>query len=119
MPYDPRMMQAIGRMGLGMMSPQPQPTFDNPANQPPPQRPRQWWENLPPMPRPGGQSANQPDDTGQSANSPKGPPSLYDLMLQMSRPQNDKAMQGPGAQNAAGLGPWAWLGSMGGGGGTR
>ena len=45
MAYDPRQMLAIGRMGLGMMGPQPSP-FDRNT----PGRPPQWWEQpLPPL----------------------------------------------------------------------
>ena len=33
MPYDPRQMQAIGRMGIGMMAPEPSP-FQQPQQQP-------------------------------------------------------------------------------------
>lgn len=114
MPYDPRMLQ-MARMGVGMMGPQP-PVFDNPANQPQAQRPKQWWE----QPMPPGQASQMGADPVQPG-APKGPPSLFDMMIglgKMTRPQYDKAIQGPGAygispQDAGRLGPLAFLGSMG------
>ena len=54
--YDPRQMQQIqqmGRMGVGMMGPQPGP-YDRNS----PQRPPQWWER--PMPQAQQQPADAP-----------------------------------------------------------
>jgi hypothetical protein len=118
MAYDPRMMQQMGRMGIGMLG-QPQGT--------PFERPKEWWEQAPPA-RPGGSGgAQSPQDdpanspNGQLANRPKQPPSLLDMMMglgRMTRPQYDKAIQGSGSspKDAARLGPWAFLGSLGTGG---
>jgi len=111
MPYDPRMLQ-MAQMGVNMMGPQAGP-FDR-TNQP-----KQWWEQQPPP-----QPQARPDDSnpsGQPATQPKRPPSLFDMMLnlgKMTRPEYDKAINSPGAygiapKNAATLGPWGFLGSMG------
>jgi hypothetical protein len=81
MPYDPRMLQ-MAQMGVGMMGPQQ----SSPANQPPGTRPRQWWE----QPMPAGR--NQQDD--QSANSPKQPPSLLDMMIQYGGGMPSSGMAG-------------------------
>ena len=109
MPYDPRMLQMAQR-GIGMMGPEASP-FDR-TNQP-----RQWWGQ--PLPSP----QQRPDDsnTPQPANQPKKPPSLLDMMMgvgRMTRPEYDRAIQGPGAygvppKDAARVNPWAFLGSMG------
>jgi hypothetical protein len=116
MPYDPRMMQQMGRMGIGMLG-QPQTPFE---------RPKEWWEQAPPA-RPGGSGgAQSPQDdpanspNGQLANRPKQPPSLLEMMMslgRMTRPQYDKAIasQGGQARGTAMASPWAWLGSMGSG----
>src|SRR6478609_5534706 len=122
MPYDPRMLQ-MARMGVNMMGPQAGP-FDRA------QQPKPWWDQPPP------QSQARPDDSnpsGQPATQPQRPPGLYDMLLnlgKMTRPEYDKAINGPGAygiapKNAAMLGPWGFLGSLGlpggagwGGGGT-
>jgi len=116
MPYDPRMLQ-MARQGIGMMAPQ-QPPFDRAQ-----QQPKQWWEQpMPSAPAQSGENAGaqSPQD---DPSKPKQPPSLLDMMMnlgRMSRPQYDRAMQGPGAygvapKDAAALGPWGWLGSLGGG----
>jgi hypothetical protein len=113
MPYDPRMMQQIGRMGIGMMGPQ---QSSDPFQAAP--RPKQWWEGLPSMP------AQKPDDPNAPAGAGgKGPPSLLDMMMglgRMTRPEYDKAIAGPGAngiapRDAAMVSPWAFLGSLGAG----
>jgi len=108
--YDPRMLQ-MARMGINMMGPQAGP-FDRT------QQPKQWWQQ--PLPQaqqrnddnPSGQMANQP------ANSPKQPPSMLDMMMnlgKLTRPEYDKTIAGQGgqAQGYAMVSPWAWLGSMG------
>lgn len=122
MPYDPRMMAQMTRMGMGMLAPQ-QPVF---ATDPDPNRNRptaapQWWEQ--PLPPRRGQSADQSDDPSQAPGAPKRPPSMFDMMMglgSMTRPQYDKAISGPGnygiaPQDAARVSPWAFLGSLGSG----
>jgi hypothetical protein len=83
MSYDPRQMQAIGRMGLGMMAPEP-----SPFQRQQPQRAPEWWEQ--PLPgRSGGAQSPQPDDgqsASQSANSPKQPPSLLQMLMLGGKP---------------------------------
>jgi hypothetical protein len=116
MPYDPRMLQ-MTRMGIGMMGPQQSNPFADARNQPP--RQKQWWEQS--MPGAGGQQPDDSQSASQSANSPKQPPSLLDMMMslgKMTRPQYDKAIQGGGAGGiapgaAAQVSPWAFLGGMG------
>jgi len=107
--YDPRMLQ-MAQMGVRMMGPQASP-FDR-TNQP-----KQWWD----QPLPQSQQRNDDNPSGQPANQPAKQPSLFDMMLnlgKMTRPEYDKAINGPGAygiapKNAAMLGPWGLLGSMG------
>jgi len=114
--YDPRMLQ-MAQMGIGMMAPQPSP-FDRTT----PQRPRQWWEQPMPMGKSAGVQSPQDDPSKpDDPNAPKKPPSMFDMMLglgRMTRPEYDKAIQGPGAygvapKDAAMLGPWGFLGSLG------
>jgi len=107
--YDPRMLQ-MARMGVNMMGPQAGP-FDRT------QQPKQWWE----QPLPQAQQRNDDNPSGQMANQPAKQPSLLDMMMglgKMTRPEYDKALNGPGAygiapKNAAMLGPWGFLGSLG------
>jgi hypothetical protein len=66
------------------------------------------------------QMGGQGTDPAQPG-APKGPPSLLDMMMglgRMTRPQYDKAIQGPGnygvaPKDAARAGPMAFLGSLG------
>jgi hypothetical protein len=130
MPYDPRMLQ-MARLGIGMMGPQQSPFGTDTRNQP--QRPKQWWE----QPMPVGQSANQPANSPNDANSAADgassakPPGMLDMLMGLGRmtpAEYNKRIQGapPGQQQGlAMVSPWAWLGSMGmpggagwGGGGT-
>jgi len=118
MPYDPRMLQ-MAQMGVGMMGP---PQGDPFARNAPKQK--EWWEQ--PLPR---RMAEPPqddqskDDDPSNPDSKKKPPSLFDMMMnlgRMSRPEYDRAIQGPGAygvapRDAARVSPWAFLGSLGGG----
>jgi len=121
MPYDPRQMQAIGRMGIGMMAPEPSP-FQQPQQQQPRRAP-EWWEQ--PQPSRKDQPADQSSDPSQAPNRPKQPPSLLDMMMglgRMTRPEYDKAIREPGSygvppKDAARVSPWAFLGSLGSGGG--
>jgi hypothetical protein len=114
MPYDPRQMQQIGRMGIGMMG---QPSAG--GAMPP------WWEQ--PQPSRKDQSVDQSDDPSQPPNRPKQPPSLLDMMMnlgRMTRPEYDKAIREPGSygvppKDAARASPWAFLGSLGTSGGPR
>ena len=116
MPYDPRMLQ-MARAGIGMMAPEPSP-FERAA----PQQPKQWWDQ--PLPRRMGEAPQDDPANPDDPNAPrKKPPSLYDMMMnlgRMSRPEYDRAIQGPGSygvspRDAARVSPWAFLGSMGGG----
>ena len=119
MPYDPRMMQAIGRMGIGMMA-EPSPFDRNTPGKTP-----QWWEQ--PLPPRKDQPADQSADPSQAPLAPKQPPSLLDMMMglgRMTRPEYDKAIREPGAygvppKDAARVSPWAFLGSLGTSGGPR
>ena len=111
MAYDPRQMMAIGRMGLGMLAPQPSPFDRNTPGKTP-----QWWEQ--PLPQRKDQPSDQDADSSQAPNSPKQPPSLMDMMMglgRMTRPEYDKAVSGMGPGQAQGLGmvsPWAYLGGI-------
>jgi len=118
MPYDPRMLQ-MARAGIGMMAPEPSP-FERAA----PQQPKQWWEQPLPMGKSGGAQSPQDDPSNpDDPNAPKKQPSLFDMMMnlgRMSRPEYDRAIQGPGSygvapRDAARVSPWAFLGSLGGG----
>jgi hypothetical protein len=118
MPYDPRMLQ-MARMGIGMMAPPP-PPFDRTA----PQQPKQWWDQPMPVGKSGGAQSPQDDPSNpDDPNAPKKQPSLFDMMMnlgRMSRPEYDRAIQGPGSygvapRDAARVSPWAFLGSLGGG----
>ena len=123
MRYDPRMMQAIGRMGIGMMA-EPSP-FQQPQQQPPRRQP-EWWEQPLPASRKD-QPADQSADPSQTPDRPKQPPSLLDMMIglgRMTRPEYDKAIREPGSygvppKDAARASPWAFLGSLGSGGPPR
>jgi hypothetical protein len=111
MPYDPRMMQQMGRMGVGMLG-QPSGPFE---------RPKEWWEQ--PLPTRKDQPADQSADPSQVPTRPPQPPSLLDMMMslgRLTRPQYDKAIASQGdrprdPRDPAPASPWAWLGSMGGG----
>jgi len=112
MPYDPRMLQ-MAQMGVGMMGPDQRNAFADPRSQQ--QQPKQWWEQAVQYGQPANRPVNMPDD--RTDEQRKKPPSLLDMMMglgRMTRPQYDKAVQGTGP--AAQVSPWAWLGSMGGGG---
>jgi hypothetical protein len=121
MPYDPRMMQQMARMGIGMMAPEPSP-FQQPQQQP--RRQPEWWE---PPPSRKDQPADQSSDPSQAPDRPKQPPSLLDMMMglgRMTRPEYDKAIREPGnygvpPKDAARASPWAFLGSLGSGGPPR
>lgn len=117
MPYDPRMMQQMGRMGMGMLAPQ-QPVFTDPdPDRNRPRRAPQWWEQ-PLTPRQS-QPADQSADPSQAPGATKRPPSMFEMMMSLgslTRPQYDKAISGPGSygaspQDAAWVSPWAFLGS--------
>jgi len=116
MPYDPRMLQ-MAQMGVGMMGPEQRNAFADPRSQ----QPKQWWEPAVQYGQPANRPVNTPDD--RTDDQRKKPPSLFDMMLnlgRMSRPEYDKAIQGPGSygvapKDAARAGPWAFLGSLGGG----
>ena len=124
MAYDPRQMMAIGRMGLGMMSPQPSP-FDRNT----PGRTPQWWEQ--PLPQRKDQPADQDADPSQAPNAPKQPqPSLLQ-MLMLGGPATYSGTPRPGGAPSGSYGaipsmgpsgmnfggsPWAWLGGVGWGG---
>jgi hypothetical protein len=108
MPYDPRQMQAIGRMGIGMMASEP-PPFQPPQQQQ--RRAPEWWEQ--PQPSRRDQPADQSADPSQDPDAPKAPPrqppSLLDMMMglgRMTRPEYDKAIREPGR--------YGMLGSVGG-----
>jgi hypothetical protein len=125
MAYDPRQMMAIGRMGIGMMAPEPSPF----QQQQQPRRAPEWWEQ--PLPQRKDQPADQSADPSQDPNAPKAPPrqppSLLDMMMglgRMTRPEYDRAIREPGAygvppKDAARASPWAFLGSLGSGGPPR
>jgi hypothetical protein len=95
MPYDPRQMQQIARMGIGMMAPQPSPFQQVPQQQP--QRPPEWWEQ--PLPQRKDQPADQSADPSQApdrADRPKRPPSLVEMMVDYhnkQRPRSKHAVQ--------------------------
>jgi hypothetical protein len=116
MPYDPRQMQAIGRMGINMMASQPSPFDRNTPGKTP-----QWWEQ--PLPQRKDQPADQDADSSQAPDSPKQPPSLMDMMMTLGRmtPKDyAKAQSGMGPGQPQGLGmvsPWAYLGGLSGWGG--
>src|SRR6476646_12014097 len=98
MPYDPRLMQQIGRMGIGMMGlPQGGPF----------ERPKQWWEQ--PMP-----AARPQQDEPAKPLAPDKPPSLLDMMMSLNRlrPSSDRAPAGQSGQGGP-PSPWGWLGNMG------
>jgi hypothetical protein len=110
MPYDPRMLQ-MAQQGVRMMAPEPSP-FERNAQQP--QRPKQWWEQMPAQGGLGGaqspQDLSKPDDP----NAPKKPqPSLLQLLMLGGQP----TYSGTPRPTAPGANPWGWLGSMYGGGG--
>ena len=115
-------MQQIGRMGLGMMAPQPSP-FQQPQQQQPRRAP-EWWEQ--PLPQRRDQPADQSADPSQDPDAPKAPPrqppSLLDMMMSLGRMTpadyaKAQSRQPPGQQQALGMvSPWAWMGGLGGGG---
>lgn len=116
MPYDPRMMQQIGRMGIGMMAPQPSP-FQQPQQQP--RRAPEWWEQTQLSPQRKDQPADQSADPSQAPDRPKQPPSLLDMMVDYrnrQRPQSKHTVQYGQPDPTVTASPWAWLGSMGSGG---
>lgn len=75
--YDPRQMLALGRLGLGMMSPQQSNPFAYPS---PDQRPKQWWEQ--PMLMPRGRQDDKNDQSDRSAGQAgQQPMSLLDMLM--------------------------------------
>jgi hypothetical protein len=115
MPYDPRMLQAIGRMGIGMMAP--------PFQQPPQQQQRrapEWWEQ--PLPQRKDQPADQDKDPSQDPDRPKQPPSLLDMMVDYhdrQRPRSKHTVQYGQPDGTVTASPWAFLGNLGSGGPPR
>jgi hypothetical protein len=111
MPYDPRMLQQIGRMGLGMMAPEP---FQQPQQQP--RRTPEWWEQPLPTPPRKDQSADQDKDPSQDPDRPKQPqPSLMQMLMLGGRPTYSGSPR-PGASGSYGAipaSPWGWLGNVG------
>lgn len=108
MPYDPRMMQQIGRMGIGMMGPQ-QGASDPFAAAP---RPKQWWEGLPPM------GAQQKQDDPNAPSGGKPPASLLDMLMASGGKGTAPSSYGP-IPGMGAASPWMYLsGLMGGGGGA-
>ena len=102
MPYDPRMLQQMARMGVGMMGP-----FDRSSQQ----RPPEWWEQ--PLPQRRNQPADQTADPSQDPDAPKtpprAPPSLMEMMMSLGRMTPAQKQQ---SQSGS---PWGWPG----GGGPR
>ena len=111
MPYDPRQMQAIARMGMGMLGQPPAP-FQQPQQQQP-RRPLEWWEQ--PLPQRRDQPADQDKDPSQDPNAPRRPqPSLLQMLMLGGNPTySGTPRPGPAAS------PWGWLGNVGGGGPPR
>jgi hypothetical protein len=114
MPYDPRMLQ-LAQRGVRMMGPEQRDAFADPRSKPQPQ----WWDQAVQVGQPANRPVNTPDD--RTDYERKQPPSLLDMMMslgRMTRPEYDRAIQGPGAygispRDAARAGPWAFLGSLG------
>jgi len=118
MPYDPRQMQAIGRMGMGMLGQPPSP-FQQPPQQQPGRQP-EWWEQ--PLPQRKDQPADQSADPSQDPDRPKRQPSLLEMMADYhnrQRPQSKHTVQYGQADGGVTAAPWTWLGSVGGGGPSR
>ena len=120
MPYDPRMLQ-MARAGIGMMAPPPSP-FDRTAP-----RQKDWWDQPMPVGQPANRPVNSPDDANPAADpatsaNPAKPPSLLDMMMDLGRmtpAQYNKQVHGrpPSQQQGMAMAsPWAWLGSLSGGG---
>jgi hypothetical protein len=104
--YDPRLMQQIGRMGIGMMGPPQGGPFE---------RPKQWWEQPMPAARPGELGGGQsPQQDPSKPLAPEKPPSLLEMMMSLNRlrPPSDRADRPP-ADRASQASPWGWLGNMG------
>jgi hypothetical protein len=121
MPYDPRALQQMGRMGIGMMAPQP-PPFQQPQQQQPPRRPPEWWEQ--PLPQRKDQPADQSADPSQDTDRPKRPPppSLLEMMVDYhnkQRPRSEHAVQYGQPDGTVTASPWAFMGGMGSGGPPR
>jgi hypothetical protein len=105
MPYDPRQMQQISRMGIGMMAPEPSP-FQQPQQQP--RRSPEWWEQPLATPRKD-QPADQTADPSQDPDAPKRPqPSLLQMLMLGGKPTYSGTPR-PGPTSD----PWGWLGSVG------
>jgi hypothetical protein len=113
MPYDPRMMQQIGRMGIGMMAPGSSP-FQQQQQQ---QRSPEWWERSLPASRKD-RPAGQDEDPSRSPDRPDRPPSLLDMMVDYHdrrRPRSKHAVQYGQPDVELATVPWAFMGGMGAG----